>query len=139
MYHDDASKLVVVLHRQLEPGRAMNALAHAVAGLVARLSGSARIEFLDYQTKEGWASYIARSPIIVLRSDNSHRLQELHQRCLAASLPTNAFLHTMLGVSASDQLEKTQAATAEELEYWAVALYGEADRLRPLTKRFSLY
>jgi hypothetical protein len=139
MYADNSSKMIVAVNRQLEPGRVMNAMSHALAGLVANITDKKQIEFLDYPSSAGWSSLIAKAPIIVLRSDNSGHLERLHKEAIDGGLPVNAFVHTMLGASADEQQQATLIADPASLEYWAVALFGGADQLKPLTKRFSLY
>lgn len=136
MYEDNAYKLIVAVNRRLDIGPAMNAMAHALAGLVACHAG---IEFLDYPAQAGWKGLISKPPIIVLRSDNSAHLERLHQEALPLGLAVNPFVHTMLGSSAAEQQAATLHAEAGSLDYWAVAVFGQADVLKPLTKRFSIY
>lgn len=139
MYADNSSKLIVAVNRQVEPGRVMNAMSHALAGLVANINDQKQIEFLDYPSSAGWSSLIAKAPIIVLRSDNSGHLERLHKEAIDGALPVNAFVHTMLGASADEQRQATLTANPASFEYWAVALFGGSDQIKPLTKRFSLY
>lgn len=135
----DAQMLFLVVNRQLETARAMNAMSHAAAGLVANLTLGKGMAFLPYPSGAGWKSNIAKSPIIVLRSNNSDDLARLHQEALGEALPVNAFVHTMLGDSAEEQQQATLAAHPTTLDYWAVAVFGASEELKPLTKRFSLY
>ncbi|MBI5926710.1 MAG: DUF2000 domain-containing protein [Aquabacterium sp.] len=139
MYSDNSFKLILVVNRQLEAGRAMNAMCHAVAGLVASLTLGKGIEFLPYPSGAGWKSEISKAPVIVLRSDNTNHLARLHQDALREALPVNVFVHTMLGTSAKEQQQATLSADPTTLEYLAVAVFGASDELKPLTKRFSLY
>lgn len=138
-YIDNSFKLVTVLNRRVDLGAVTNALEHVVAGLVAADRSAQQIEFLDYPTQSGWQSLIARHPIIVLRSENSNQLRRLHAEALELDIMANAFVQTMLGESAIQQQAATRNAAPDELEYWAVAVFGEAERLKSLTKRFSLY
>jgi hypothetical protein len=139
MYADNSYKLIIAVNRQLEPGCAMNATSHALAGLIANINSQRQIEFLAYPSSAGWSSFIAKSPIIILRSDNSGHLERLHKDALDSTLPVNAFVHTMLGASADEQQRATLTAEPASFEYWAIALFGDSDQLKPLTKRFSLY
>ena len=43
----------------------------------------------------------------------------------------------MIGASAEEQIRQTREDA--DPEYWAVAVFGDAEELRPLTKRFSLF
>ena len=139
MYQDNANKIVIVVNRQLEPGRLANAMAHAIAGLVDRLQKTDPICFLNYPSQAGWSANIAQAPVIVLRADNGNQLRRLHNEASASGVASNAFVHTMLGASAAEQQAATAACDPPLLEFWAVALHASAAALAPLTKRFSVY
>ncbi len=45
----------------------------------------------------------------------------------------------MLGRSAEDQLVQTKNSKESELEYFGICLFGKAEQLNILTKKFSLF
>lgn len=51
----------------------------------------------------------------------------------------NFFTTTMLGKSSEAQIQATKAASLEELEFVAIALYGDAETIAPVTKKFSVF
>lgn len=138
-YIDNDTKFICVLNGKVTTERLMNALGHVTAGLVHDLSADAA-EFLDYQNDaDGFKSTIAKAPYIVLKAKNSNQLATLRAAADDGELPTNTFISAMIGESAEQQLSQTKEAEGDTLDYWAVALYGPAEQLTPLTKKFSLF
>jgi hypothetical protein len=117
----------------------MNALAHTVAGLVARLPDGSG-DFLNYTNDaDQFTAAISRYPFIILKAKNSNQLATLRKSAAEVRIAHNVFVSSMLGHSADDQMAKTRTAAGPDLEYWVVALFGSADLLNPITKRFSLF
>lgn len=141
-YADNTRKLVVVLNGKHQPGRLMNAGMHLLAGLVGR-GGPAMTEqlrLLDYKDATGdLHAALSTYPIIVLEAKNGNQIKTLREAARAADIPCADFVDAMLGGSADEQLANTAARRPEELDYLACCLWGEADRLDPMTKRFSLF
>ena len=45
----------------------------------------------------------------------------------------------MTGGTYTEQLERTRTTAAADLEYYGVMVFGEAEELNPITKKYSLY
>lgn len=139
MYSDNHRKFAIVLNKKHPVATLLNAMGHVTAGLVAKV-GADEPDFLDYRCPAGeFSSLISRFPVIVLSGGNSNQLRRLTDESSAAGLVANTFVTAMLGASAEEQLAQTEQAAAEELEYLAVAVFGDAAVIDPLTKRFSLW
>lgn len=73
------------------------------------------------------------------RTKNSSQLSNLILKCKEEGVLSNFFTTTMLSHSAEQQIADTANTPYEQLDFVAVALYGDAEQLKPLTKKFSVY
>lgn len=140
MYADNDYKFVAVLNEKIQLPRLLNALGHMAAGLVARAPDPAGMRFLSYEDADaGLHPAISYYPFIVLVARNSNQIRTLRQNAIEAGLVYNDFVDTMIGTSAEDQLAKTRAAHEAELQYFGICLFGPADVLGGMTRKFSLF
>jgi hypothetical protein len=139
MYANNSMKFTAVLNGKVSVPKLMNALGHITAGLSAEL-GREGVVYLDYLNEaDAFRSRIAEAPFIVLKSKNGSQLASLRAAAGAAGIPHNTFVSAMVGASAAEQIATTRAAVGQTLEYWAILLFGEASKLDPLTRKFSLF
>lgn len=137
MYTDNTMKFTVVLNKKHPVGMRMNALGHLSAGLSRRVADS--IDLLEYHSPElGFTSLISRYPVIALSADNNNQLRRLWSAVLESSVAYNVFTTSMIGTSATEQLVATAASTTDDVDFVGVMLFGPADVLDPLTRKFSL-
>src|SRR3990167_9866546 len=88
------NKLVAVLNKGIEPGRAMNALAHMCIGLGAAI-GKEDLRLTDYKdADEGLHPFISEIPFIVL-SENSNKIKKLREEAIKNEITFNDFTDTM--------------------------------------------
>ncbi len=133
-------KFIAVLNKKVPVGTAMNALAHCAAGLAASYDEPEAMRFDDYHDKDsGVHPAISDNPFIILRADNSNKLRTLRQEAQAAGIHCNDFTSTMTSGTYVEQHERTSQTFETELEYYAVCLFGEAEKINALTKKFSLW
>lgn len=139
MYADNQQKYVCVLNGKQPIHTLMNALGHVTLGLAGELTPDERA-LLDYPNEAcGFQARISTFPFIILKAKNSNQLARLKEELSAAELSFNVFSNTMIGASADEQVSNTAAASPDNIDYWAVCAFGAADKLDPLTKRFSLF
>ncbi|MEG3923438.1 DUF2000 domain-containing protein [Microcoleus sp. D3_18a_C4] len=134
-------KIVAVLNKTLEPGTAMNAVAHMGAGLVASASEEIRekMSFIDFPDRnEIVHSSISALSLIVLRG-TSNEIRKIRDKVREHNLHFVDFLETMTGDTYKEQLEKTQAVAYGELNFYGIMLFGEKEVIAPITKRQSLW
>ncbi|HSX30565.1 MAG TPA: DUF2000 domain-containing protein [Candidatus Saccharimonadales bacterium] len=132
-------KFVAVLNKKIPAGQVMNALAHATAGLAGSYPVPAEMRLDDYTDKDGNAhANISDNPFIILQADNSNQLRTLRNNLVEQSVYFTDFTSTMTVGTYAEQQERTAATPEIELEYWAVVMFGEIDKLNALTKKFSL-
>jgi len=141
MVYSDTHKFVVLVNKNLEVGRAMNAIAHSCAGLVAVAPDALRekMSFIDFKDKdEEVHQSISGLSLIVLRGTNGE-LKKARRKFIESGVLFTDFIETMTGDTYKEQLEKTAETGTEEVEYYCVAAFGEKAVIDPITKRFSLW
>jgi len=133
-------KFVVVLNKKIPVGNVMNAIGHMAAGLAASYPHLADMRFDNYVDKDGNAhANISDNPFIVLRADNSSKLRTLRQALQEQNIHFVDFTSTMTEGTYAEQQERTRQTPEADLEYYGVCMFGEIDKLDPLTKKFSLW
>ena len=132
------NKLVAILNKDIEPGVAMNALAHMTIGLGAQLN-SQLLQLNAYHDKEG-NSYpnISQMPFIILRG-KSGEIRKALQQTRELNIPFGCFINTMTGGTYQEQLDNTRATPEEHLVYYGAVLFGPWETVSQITKKFSLY
>jgi hypothetical protein len=141
-YSDNSHKFVAVLNRKHETPRLFNAALHLTAGLVGTATDQdrERMRFLDYRDSTGRTrAHVSHYPFIVLEAKNGNQLKTLRAAALEAGLACADFPDTMLGVSAAAQLEATAAGSDDIFEPLACCLFGPAEQVDLLVRKFSLY
>jgi len=141
LYQDNDYKTIAVINPAIGVPQLMNALGHATSGLLSKASASNDLQFLKYAFQEDWSnpSHISRYPYIVLKAKNNNQLKTLHQALNEAEIVHNAFTDSMLGSSADEQMASTQNTSMAELTYFVITMFGKAETLAPLTRKFSLF
>lgn len=140
LYANNSHKFVAVLNRKAELPRLVNALGHLAAGLTAEHGDPNEMKFLEYRDADGGRHPgISHYPFIVLGARNGNQIRTLRVSAIAQGISYTDFADTMLGASAQDQLSRTATTPEADLGYLAIALFGSAEQLDPLTKKFSLF
>jgi len=137
-YTDNDSKFACVVNQRIAPPIVINAVAHAMAGLVADLPDGAA-DFLDYPFKDGEVrSLISRFPVIILEARNANQLRSAWAGAREERVCSNAFSLSMIGSSASEQRAQTAQTAVDSAELVALALFGPSDGVNRITRKFSL-
>lgn len=141
MVYSDTHKFVVIVNKNLDAGRAFNAVAHSCAGLVASAPDELRekMSFIDFPGKDGIIhKSISGLSLIILRGSNNE-LKKAKDKFTESGVHYTDFTVTMTGDTYKEQLVKTETTPDEDMEYFCVAAFGEKDIINPITKRFSLW
>jgi Protein of unknown function (DUF2000) len=140
LYTDNSSKFIAVLNRKIELPKLLNALGHMSVWLTSLAEDVTDMQFLAYSDADsGSHPAISHFPYIVLAADNSNQIRTLRAAAIAGGILYNDFTSSMLGMSAEDQQNQTQNTKEIDLEYFGICLFGSAEVLQPLTKKFSLF
>lgn len=140
IYNDNGSKFIAVLNKKIELPKLLNALGHMSVGLTSLTRNIEDMKFLDYRDADNTSHpAISHFPFIVLMADNSNQIRTLRNTAIDQGILYNDFTSTMLGISADDQLLQTKNKKENELEYFGITLFGDTEKLQPLTKKFSLF
>ena len=131
-------KLVAVLNKSVDPGKAMNALAHMSIGLGAAV-GKEPLRFSDYRDVDGGSHpFISEMPFMILTA-NSNKIKNLRAECLAHQIQFTDFTETMTSGGYQEQLVRTAATKADDLIYYGIVMFGEWNTVTELTRKFSLW
>ncbi len=95
-------------------------------------------EVIDYKSTDAGGFFASKLPLIVLRAKPGH-LRRLLGDLEEAGLKATAFHSGMVGGTWEEQVSRSAATAAADLEFFAVAAIGAAADIDPLTKRCSLY
>ena len=139
-YEPTTHQFVCVISKKIETGRALNALGHMTAGLVALYEDKKPLRFQDYIDADGSKHpSISDNPFIVLRADNGNRIRTLRTVLAEKGIPFTDFTDTMVEGTYAEQHDRTKATPEVELEYFGICFFMNAAESRELTKKFSLY
>jgi len=132
-------KFSAILNEKIEPGKAMNALAHMTAGLVGSYPRPEELEIINYEDKNGSRHLASKHPFIILSAKNSNKLRTLRKEVIEKGVHFASFTDAMTVGTWEDQVDRSQETAEENLEYYGVCLFGERSVVEELTKKFSLW
>jgi hypothetical protein len=134
-----SNKLVAVINKQIEPGIAMNALAHMCLGFGAHM-GPSDLHLMDYTNAEG-AIYpnISKMPFIILREKNSNKIAKLLAQAKEAGIQYAVFTNTMTEGTWEDQKARTLATKSNDILFYGIVLFGPQQIITQMTEKLSLW
>ena len=141
MVFNETHKFVAVINKDIEIGKALNAIAHSCAGLVAMASDDIKkkMSFIDFVDKDDSVhKSISGLSLIVLRAKNGE-IKKLRKNLVEKNLLFTDFTETMTGDTYKEQLDKTLETSEDDMKYFCVVTFGEKEVLDPLTRKFSLW
>jgi len=132
-------KFVAVLNEKYTAEQLLSALGHCAAGLAANRKPAEEMDFVVYEDASG-EKYpnISSQPFIVLGGKPSH-LKKFRSQLEEEGIQYACYLDTMISGGSEAQVEATKLRATDELDILAIATFGPAEVLNPLTKRFSLW
>lgn len=134
------NKFVAVLNERVPVGNLMNALAHMSAGLVGSYPNIPEMRFDSYFDKDGGNhKSISDHPFIILKAENSNQIRKLRNDLIQLGINFVDFTSTMTVGTYEEQKDRTKQTLEVELEYYGICAFGNADSLREVTKKFSLW
>jgi hypothetical protein len=138
-YENNKIKTVVAVNIAFPVPQIMNAMGHALIGLVAK-QGVESFNLLPYRS-EGYDfnSAISEYPLIVVQAKSSRELVKLVTRLKDLKISHNIFIDAMIGRNAQEQKLATHGASPENSNIMCVALHGEEEIIRPAIKSLSVY
>ena len=131
-------KLVAVMNKSLDPGRAMNALGHMCVGFGSHI-GVEEMRLTNYKDADGGSHpYISEMPFIILRA-NSNKIRGLRHLAIEKNIAFADFTDAMTIGTFEEQLEKSSQTKDEDFTYMGLVLFGPWDEVSDMTKKFSLW
>lgn len=140
-YTPTTHQFVCVINKKIETGRALNALGHMTAGLLAIHVGDvSAMRFQDYIDADGCVHpSISDNGFIVLKADNSNKIRTLREALVERGTVFTDFTDTMIEGTYAEQHDRTATTKEVDLEYYGICFFMNATESRELTKKFSLY
>lgn len=134
-----SKKFVVVLNKSYAADQLLSALGHVTAGLAANSPEREAMGFVVYRDAQGEAyPNISEWPFIVLRGNGSG-IKRFRADLIAADLSYSCYLDTMISGGSAAQVAATATQNSDNLQILALATFGDAAKIDPLTKKFSLW
>ncbi|MBI5414718.1 lysine--tRNA ligase [Candidatus Peregrinibacteria bacterium] len=135
---EKSKKFVIVLNKKVEIGRLFNAVGHIMVGLGA--GSTSDLHLLEYSDEDGGIHpHISHFGVIALKADNSNQIRTLREQAIKAGIEYNDFTSTMTIGTSENQFRSTAETKEADLEYYGICLFGDAEKIDPLTKKFSLW
>lgn len=131
-------KFTIAVNSKLDPGAQFNAFGHAALGIGRRVcpEGFRSRTFTD--TRNNFLAEMTDHPLIALTARNDRHLYQVHVKALELGIMCNAFVTSMFDGSAEEQQRAIADSELGDQTYAALALFGEDEDLRKLTRKFSL-
>ncbi len=131
-------KLVAVINKKIEIGVAFNALAHMTLGLGASMDKE-KLRLDNYvDAEERIYPNISQMPFIILKA-KSGEIRKLALLAQEKNIEHGVFTETMTGGTYQEQLARTRASNAQDMDFYGVVMFGPWDDVTALTRKFSLY
>jgi hypothetical protein len=135
---ENSNKLVVIIKDGLEIGKAMNALSFAMLGFGSNVVNKEEVKINKYEDAEGNIhDNISEMPIIILKA-GSNKIRTIKNKAKEIGLKYVDFVDTMSIGTYEEEYNLTKTKKDEELEYWALVLFGDKDKVSELTGKLSL-
>ena len=135
-------KLVAILCKKLEPGIALNVVAHMAVGLGGILANRGELESLrlnDYIDADSKSHpSISDYPFIVLRAGMG-QIKNVATVASANGIACIHFLQTMTIGTYEQQHQATRETKNKDLEFLGVCMFGDSSLIEGLTRKFSLW
>ena len=139
-YIPTTDQFICVINKKIPVGRALNALGHMTAGLVASHTDHTAMRFQTYIDKDGTDHpSISDNGFIVLRADNGNQIRTLRNVLIEKGIAFTDFTDTMVEGTYAEQHDRTLATPELELDYYGICFFMSSADSRELTKKFSLY
>jgi hypothetical protein len=139
-YVPTTQQFICVLSKKIPTGRALNALGHMTAGLIAQYNNPQELRFQTYVDRDGTQHpSVSDNPFIVLSAKNGNQIRTLRNNLIEKGIQFTDFTDTMVEGNYAEQHDRTQNTPEEELDYYGICFFMNALESRELTKKFSLY
>lgn len=133
-------QFICVINKKIPAGRALNALGHMTAGLIAYNDNHEAMRFQTYVDKDGTQHpSISDNPFIVLSAKNGNQIRTLRNALRERDIKFTNFTDTMIEGTYADQHKRTGETPEGELDYYGIYFFMNSAESRELTKKFSLY
>ena len=112
-------KFVVAVNKKIDAAKAMNAIGHMVAALVARAPADLveKMSVVDYKDRMNRSHPVSGLSLVVLSAKNGNQLKNARSAAIQAGLAVTDFLESMTGDTYVEQMERTAQLSDDDLAY----------------------
>lgn len=137
---DKSQKAVIVLLKDLQGWQLNNTISH-IAGKIGAEVNKARWTTRDtFKTADGEIPANSMYPIVTLKANSSEQLYNLLTRVEEEGLIHLAFTQDMIDHTDDNDLQNQYSTqNKKDLQYLGIGFFGPNDKLKELTKKFSLW
>ncbi len=136
---DFTKKIVIVLNDEIERWQVVNAVAHISAYLghkIAEVFDTGEY-FMTQDSKKHPRN--TQYPIIALKA-SPQQLKSLMSKVRTSGLLYHGFIREMIETSNDKEIQKMLLTKLDEhIDYLGIGIFGESDKVTPLTRNFSLW
>ena len=137
-------KIVTVLNKQIEIGRAINASVHSMFGLHSKMATQTQeaklwADFREFNDADGNVHDCVSGRSLIVLKAKSQELRKFRRNLIEAGILYTAFHNCMTEGSTMEQVVRSNATREEDLVYYAISVIGVKEEVDKLTKRFSLF
>jgi hypothetical protein len=139
MNQDFSKKIVIVVREDLPSWQVLNTVAHISAYLGNRIKESFDTgEF--FITKDSRTHPRNSQYAIVVLSAKPSQLVNLISEVRSSGITYLGFIKEMIETTDDSEIEKILAEKEDtDIEYLGIGIFGESDKVKALTKKFSLW
>lgn len=140
-YTGNEYKIVMVVREDLESWKLTNVIGHLTTYLGAK-AGTGIIGSDKFETNDGKQAIPANStlPVITMSAKSATQLYNLLAKVEEANLEHLAFVKEMMDFHKDEEIQNALVnQDKSELDYLGVGIFGKAEDIDKLTKKFSLW
>jgi lysyl-tRNA synthetase, class II len=136
---DFSNRVVIVVNNDIEGWQKANAISHISAYLGHKLDERFATGE-NFITKDGKTHPRNSQYAIIIMTANPGQMHNLMERVRSEGLLYHGFIREMIETTDDQKIvEILSDKTDEEIEYLGIGFYGSNEKLKELTKKFSLF
>ena len=129
------NQVMAVVNENIEPSAIINALVSVCIGFGCEIEKElCSNNFIDANVPIHFD--LLKSPSIILQTD-SNKLRSLRKAALQAGIRCTVFPDNMSTESYAQQIKQIKQSKDDDLIYYGMILFGNADKVAKLTNKFS--
>ena len=140
MKQDFNRKISIVVRNDLPNWQVLNTVAHISAYFGNKLGENFNPMGADFTTKDGIGYPRNTQYAIIVLSAEPNEMRDFMKSVREARMDNMAFFREMIETTDDEEIQKIVGGKEDkDVEYLGIGIFGENDKVKELTKRFSLW